>query len=77
MDLEFSQEDFGFQTEVRDWIKENYPEEMRKQRHLRKEDHIYWQQALYERGWAGLKLSILCGYTGLILSIQSHCGGPV
>ena len=54
MDLEFSQEDFEFQTEVRDWIKENYPEEMRKQRHLRKEDHIYWQQALYERGWAGL-----------------------
>ncbi len=54
MDLEFSQEDFEFQTEVRDWIKENYPEEMRKQRHLRKEDHIYWQQALYRRGWAGL-----------------------
>ena len=54
MDLEFSQEDFEFQTEVRDWIKENYPEEMRKQRHLRKEDHIYWQQALYKRGWAGL-----------------------
>ena len=54
MDLEFSQEDFEFQTEVRDWIKENYPEEMRKQRHLRKEDLVYWQQALYKRGWAGL-----------------------
>lgn len=54
MDLEFSQEDFDFQMEVRKWIEDNYPEEMRKQRHLRKEDYVYWQQALYERGWAGL-----------------------
>ena len=54
MDLEFSQEDFDFQMEVRQWIEENYPEEMRKQRLLRKEDYVYWQQALYERGWAGL-----------------------
>ena len=54
MDLEFSQEDFAFQMEVRQWIEEKYPEEMRKQRHLRKEDQVYWQQALYERGWAGL-----------------------
>ena len=54
MDLEFSRADFDFQIEVRRWIDENWPQEMRKQRHLRKEDHIYWQQALYERGWAGL-----------------------
>ena len=54
MDLEFSAEDFEFQKEVREWIAENYPEEMRKQRHLRREDYVYWQQKLYERGWAGL-----------------------
>jgi len=54
MDLEFSAEDFEFQKEVREWIAENYPEEMRKQRHLRKEDYVYWQQKLFERGWAGL-----------------------
>ena len=54
MDLEFSQEDFEFQKEVREWIKDNFPEEMRKRRHLTREDHVYWQQALYERGWAGL-----------------------
>jgi alkylation response protein AidB-like acyl-CoA dehydrogenase len=52
--LEFSAEDFEFQKEVREWIAENYPEEMRKQRHLRKEDYVYWQQKLFERGWAGL-----------------------
>ena len=60
MDLTFSEEDFAFQQEVRDWIKENYPEEMH-QRHMRsanghldKDDHVYWQQALHKKGWAGL-----------------------
>ncbi len=58
MDLNFSDEDFAFQLEVRNWIKENYPEEMRarKQRSpgaaLSKEDHVYWQQALAKKGWA-------------------------
>ena len=54
MDLDFSPEDFEFQKEVRQWIADNFPEEMRKRRHLRKEDYVYWQQALYKRGWAGL-----------------------
>lgn len=60
MDLEFSQEDFEFQQEVRQWINDNYPEEMRQRRarspggSLAKEDYVYWQQALYERGWAGV-----------------------
>ena len=60
MDLNFSEEDFKFQQEVRAWIEENYPAEMRERHkrsangHLTKEDHVYWQKALYERGWAGL-----------------------
>ena len=29
MDLTFSEEDFAFQQEVRDWIAENFPAEMR------------------------------------------------
>ena len=58
MDLTFSDEDFAFQMEVRNWISEHYPEEMkaRKQRspggHLSKKDHVYWQQALASKGWA-------------------------
>jgi hypothetical protein len=32
MDLEFSQEDFDFQQEVRAWIEEKYPQEMRQRR---------------------------------------------
>jgi alkylation response protein AidB-like acyl-CoA dehydrogenase len=60
MDLKFSEADFAFQLEVRNWIKENYPEEMQKRHrrsangHLDKEDHVYWQQALHKKGWAGL-----------------------
>ncbi len=60
MDLEFSQEDFKFQQEVRAWIDEKYPQEMRQRRSrspggsLAKEDYVYWQQTLYENGWAGV-----------------------
>lgn len=60
MDLRFSEEDFKFQQEVRQWIEENYPEEMRARHkrsangHLTKEDHVFWQKRLYEKGWAGL-----------------------
>lgn len=60
MDLKFSDEDLAFQKEVRQWIKENYPQEMHERHarsangHLTKEDHVYWQQALHKKGWAGL-----------------------
>ncbi len=60
MDLEFSQEDFEFQQEVRAWIDEKYPQEMRQRRSrspggsLSKEDYVYWQQALYDNGWSGV-----------------------
>ena len=29
MNLQFTQEELDFQKEVRDWIKENYPEDMK------------------------------------------------
>ncbi|HKI75020.1 MAG TPA: acyl-CoA dehydrogenase family protein [Pseudomonadales bacterium] len=60
MDLTFTDDDFRFQQEVRQWIAEHYPEEMRARHtrsangHLTKEDHVYWQKALYEKGWAGV-----------------------
>ena len=58
MDLTFSQADIDFQMEVRQWIEDNYPQEMRDRKKrspggsLRKEDHVYWQQALHTKGWA-------------------------
>ncbi len=59
MDLVFSEEDLKFQQEVKSWIEENYPREMRERSSLTggtltKEDYIYWQQALFEKGWAGV-----------------------
>lgn len=60
MNLQFTQEELDFQKEVRDWIKENYPDDMKERYmnapngHVTKEEHVKWQQALYSKGWAGI-----------------------
>ena len=60
MDLQFTQEELDFQREVRDWLKENYPEDMRERHdnspngHLSREEHMEWQKALFKKGWAGV-----------------------
>ena len=60
MNLQFTQEELDFQKEVRDWITENYPEDMKDRLmnspngHVTKEEHVKWQQALYSKGWAGV-----------------------
>ena len=60
MNLQFTQEELDFQKEVRDWIKDNYPEDMKERLtnapngHVTKEEHVQWQQALYAKGWAGI-----------------------
>ena len=49
MNLQFTQEELDFQKEVRDWIKENYPEDMKERLmhapngHITKEEHVQWQ----------------------------------
>ena len=59
MDLMFSKDEIMFQEQVRDWIDANYPKEMRERKELAggtltKEDYVYWQKALYRKGWAGI-----------------------
>ena len=60
MDLHFSQEELDFQSSVKDWLKDNYPEDMRERYsnspngHLTREEHMRWQKSLYEKGWAGI-----------------------
>jgi len=59
MDLKFSNDELMFQEEVRNWIELTYPTEMRERKELTggtltKEDYVYWQKALYEKGWAGI-----------------------
>ena len=73
MNLQFTQEELDFQKEVRDWIKENYPEDMKERYmnapngHVTKEEHVRWQQALYAKGWAGINWPKAVSYTHLTL----------
>jgi len=60
MNLQFTQEELNFQKEVKGWIKENYPKDMKERYmgspngHVTKDEHMKWQQALYAKGWAGI-----------------------
>ncbi len=53
----FSEEDIAFAEEVRGWVRATYPAEMRLsvQRsvtdRIEREDHVWWQRQLYEKGW--------------------------
>ncbi|MEQ8746883.1 acyl-CoA dehydrogenase family protein [Pyruvatibacter sp.] len=54
MDIEFSPEDLAFRDEVRQFIAENYPAELRKKKNrqeMGKEDILAWHKILYKKGW--------------------------
>ncbi|WP_119421483.1 acyl-CoA dehydrogenase family protein [Desertibaculum subflavum] len=56
MDLAFKPEELAFRDEVRAFIRDKYPQEIRARArkgwsYLPKEDHIRWQKLLYDRGW--------------------------
>ena len=58
MDLTFSEQDRTFQQEVRTWLDDAWPQEMRDKQarsalgKLSKEDLVAWQKRLAEKGWA-------------------------
>ncbi len=70
MDLAFSEEDKAFQREVRDWIAENYDEDLRRQMsqskngYLDKAGQVKWQKKLAARGWAATNWPVEFGGTG-------------
>ena len=55
MDLVLSPEEEAFRDEVRTFIEENYPAEIRTKMEngikLAREDFVRWQKILYEKGW--------------------------
>ncbi|MBI1261479.1 MAG: pimeloyl-CoA dehydrogenase large subunit [Rhizobiales bacterium] len=57
MDLSFSKEDEAFRQEVRQFIAENYTDDIRaksarsKHGYLDKESHVTWQKRLAKKGW--------------------------
>lgn len=68
MDMEFSPEDLAFQQEVRDFIAENYPAELRDKQdegdELAKEDFLAWHKVLYAKGWVAPAWPVEYGGTG-------------
>lgn len=87
MDLAFTAEERAFQTEVRDWIAENYTPELRrrmamsKNGYLDKEGQVEWQKTLNERGWIAPNWPVEFGGAGLsatqkyILSMELAAAG--
>ena len=68
MDMEFSPEDLAFQQEVRQFIAENYPPELRERQdegeEMSKEDFLAWHKILYKKGWIAPAWPVEYGGTG-------------
>ena len=68
MDMEFSPEDLAFQQEVRDFIAENYPAELREKQdegeEMSKEDFLVWHKILHKKGWIAPAWPVEYGGTG-------------
>lgn len=56
MNLEFTDEDRAFRQDVREFLKDALPDDLRRKmierRHLSKEDIVRWQRIMNARGWA-------------------------
>ena len=51
MDLNYSQEELAFRDEVRAWLSDNLPAELRDKGHLPKDELMRWHRILAKRGW--------------------------
>ena len=64
MDLRFTPEELAFRDEVRAFIRDNLPGEIRERMRLgygpRKEDTVAWQRILNKRGWAASTFTPFC-----------------
>jgi pimeloyl-CoA dehydrogenase large subunit len=68
MDLRFTREEQAFRTEVRDFLRDALPEQIRQKmlarRHLEKEHWVTWQRILNAKGWAVPGWPVEYGGTG-------------
>jgi alkylation response protein AidB-like acyl-CoA dehydrogenase len=57
MDLNFSEEERSFRNEVREFLRDKLPPALSRKvlsgAHLEREDFLFWQRTLHERGWGG------------------------
>jgi len=74
VDFAFSEDDRQFQAEVREWLQQAWPEEMRERQarsaleKLSKDDIVRWQQKLAEKGWAAVDWPVEYGGAGFTAS---------
>jgi len=68
MNLDFSPEDIAFRKEVRAFIEENYPEDLKSKQdegdELSREDHLAWHKILAKKGWVAPSWPTAHGGTG-------------
>jgi alkylation response protein AidB-like acyl-CoA dehydrogenase len=68
MNIDFTEEERAFREEVRNFLQERYPQDLRAKQlagiALTKEDIVRWQKILYERGWAAINWPVEYGGTG-------------
>ncbi len=68
MQLEFSAEEESFRLEVRSFIANNYPADIRARAEagtaLTKQDYVTWQQILHRQGWIAPRWPVEYGGTG-------------
>ena len=69
MDLRFTPEELAFRDEVRAFIRDNLPAEIRERMRLgygpRKQDTVAWQRILNKKGWAAMSWPKEWGGPGL------------
>src|SRR5947207_1866590 len=68
MDLEYSSEELAFRDEVRSWLRENLPAELRRKvesyQSLSKEELLGWHRTLAAKGWVAPAWPVEWGGTG-------------
>jgi alkylation response protein AidB-like acyl-CoA dehydrogenase len=68
MRLEFTQEEQSFRAEVRAFIRDRLPDDIRERvlhgYELTRDDYVLWQRRLYERGWGAMSWPPQFGGTG-------------
>ncbi len=68
MNIDFSDQELKFRDEVRAFLREKFPEDLRQKQAagiaLSKEDIVRWQKILFERGWAAVNWPVEYGGTG-------------
>jgi alkylation response protein AidB-like acyl-CoA dehydrogenase len=68
MNVNFSGDELAFRDEVRTFLRDKYPADIRTRQDsgiaLGKDDVVRWQKILYERGWAAVNWPVEYGGTG-------------